>query len=423
MQRRPDSSLRPNHSEARRCGQNSSTRPMRPWLSRKPTRRSPSSRTRTGGHSGSGNSRARNAGIQYLRKTLPIGVPGPVLVTSSLSSRVSMGGFLSSNDRPDRDNRPIARREQERADNRACASHPVCDRKRQTRREGRKMNVIFRPGTPEDAAACGAICFEAFKSIASEHNFPWDFPSVEVATGLMRTLLAHPGFYSVVAEADGKVVGSNFLDERSLIAGIGPITVDPASQNQTIGRRLMLDVLERCTARGVLGVRLLQSAYHNRSLCLYTKLGFETRETVSKLNGAPLGISLPGYAVRPAVKADLSACNALCQRVHGHHRGGELEDAIEQGSARVVEHVGAISAYCTDIAFFAHAVAESNQGMKALIGAAPAFSGGGFLAPTGNGELFRWCLQNGLRLVHQMTLMTIGLYNEPAGAYLPSVIY
>jgi len=33
------------------------------------------------------------------------------------------------------------------------------------------------------------------------------------------------------------------------------------------------------------------------------------------------------------------------------------------------------------------------------------------------------CLANGFRLVMQMTLMTIGLYNEPAGAYLPSVLY
>jgi predicted N-acetyltransferase YhbS len=285
------------------------------------------------------------------------------------------------------------------------------------------MNVILRPGTPEDAAACGAICFEAFKSIASEHNFPWDFPSGEVPTGMMKTLLAHPGVYSVVAETDGKVVGSNFLDERSPIAGIGPITVDPASQNQTIGRRLMLDVIDRCARRDVAGVRLLQSAYHNRSLCLYTKLGFETRETVSKLNGAPLQTELPGYLVRPATPADLPVCNALCQRVHGHHRGGELKDAIDHGSARVVEHLGQITAYCTDIAFFAHAVAETNPGLKALIGAASAFPGGGFLVPTRNGELFRWCLQHRLRLVHQLTLMTVGLYNEPVGAYLPSVLY
>ena len=282
--------------------------------------------------------------------------------------------------------------------------------------------MILRPGTPDDASACGVICFEAFKAIASEHNFPWDFPTVEIATGLVEKLLAHPGFYSVVAERDGKVVGSNFLDERSPIAGIGPITVDPASQNQAIGRRLMFDVVERCARRGVPGVRLLQSAYHNRSLCLYTKLGFETRETVSKLDGAPPGVSLPGYVVRPATEADLPACNALCQRVHGHHRGGELGDAIDQGSARVVEHLGSITAYATDIAFFAHAVAETNDGLKALIGAASGFPGG-FLVPTRNGELFRWCLQHDLRLVHQMTLMTIGLYNEPTGAYLPSVLY
>jgi len=68
-------------------------------------------------------------------------------------------------------------------------------------------------------------------------------------------------------------------------------------------------------------------------------------------------------------------------------------------------------------------VGEANQDMKALIAAAPEIGGGGFLLPTRNSELFRWCLQNGLRLVHQMTLMTIGLYNEPAGAYLPSVLY
>jgi len=285
------------------------------------------------------------------------------------------------------------------------------------------MNLILRPGTPDDAATCGPIAFEAFKSISSEHNFPWDFPSPDTATGLLTQLLSSSGFYAVVAERDGKIVGSNFLDERGPIAGIGPITVDPASQNQTIGRRLMRAVLDRAADRRFAGVRLLQSAYHNRSLCLYTKLGFETREPISKLDGEPLGIGFPGYQVRPATQADLAACSALCQLVHGHHRDGELRDAIGEGTARVVDHLGKITAYATDTAFFGHAVAETNQGLEALIGAAPAFPGGGFLLPTRNGALFRWCLQNGLRLVHQMNLMTIGLYNEPAGAYLPSVLY
>ncbi|SRR5258708_7321593 len=285
------------------------------------------------------------------------------------------------------------------------------------------MSIVLRSGTPPDAAVCGPICFDAFKAIDDEHNFPWDFPSAAVATDLLTMMLSNPGFYSVVVENDGNVVGSNFLDERGSIAGVGPITVDPPSQNATIGRRLMEAVLDRASERHAAGVRLLQSAFHNRSLCLYTKLGFETRETISKMNGAPLGLRLSGYDVRPAGAADFAACNALCQRVHGHHRGGELNDAIKAGTARVVEHLGEITAYATDVGHFAHAIAENNQGLKALIGAATGFPGGGFLVPTRNSELFRWCLQNDLRLVHQMTLMTIGLYNEPNGAYLPSVLY
>ena len=59
----------------------------------------------------------------------------------------------------------------------------------------------------------------------------------------------------------------------------------------------------------------------------------------------------------------------------------------------------------------------------ALIAAAPSFPGTGCLLPTRNLELFAWCLASGLRLVEQMTLMTIGLYNEPDGAWLSSILY
>jgi|SRR5580692_7162976 hypothetical protein len=65
----------------------------------------------------------------------------------------------------------------------------------------------------------------------------------------------------------------------------------------------------------------------------------------------------------------------------------------------------------------------TNEDLKALIAAAPAFQGPGILVPTRNAGLFRWCLENGLRVVQPMTLMTVGLYNEPAGAYLPSILF
>lgn len=285
------------------------------------------------------------------------------------------------------------------------------------------MAISIRPAVAADAAACGAILYRAFQALAESHNFPPDFPSVDVATGLLSMLLASPGFYAVVAEDEGRIVGSNFADQRSQIAGIGPISVDPMVQNQGVGRSLMQAVVDHFAARNFPGIRLVQAAYHNRSLCLYTKLGFRTREPLSVIQGPPLNAKLPEYEVRPATKEDIAACNLLCRRVHGFDRDGELRDAIDAKTARVVEHMGRITGYAGDIAFFAHAVAETNQGLEALIGAAPAFPGPGFLLPTRNHQVFEWCLDRGLRLVMQTTLMTIGLYNEPAGAYLPSILY
>jgi len=285
------------------------------------------------------------------------------------------------------------------------------------------MHVALRRGKAEDAPRCGVICHDAFKAIADQHNFPPDFPAPDAAIELVERLLAHPGYYAVVAEVDGRIVGSNFLDERSTIAGIGPITVDPAAQNRAVGRQLMQHVLDRVGERGYPGVRLVQSAYHNRSLSLYTRLGFATREPLSTMQGAPLGVRMPGYTVRAATAADLDACNRLCARVHGHDRGGETREAIGQGAATVVEHDGRITGYATPIAFSGHAVGENNDALKALIGAAPAFPGPGFLLPTRNAELFRWCLDHGLRVVQPMTLMSVGLYNEPAGAFLSSILY
>jgi predicted N-acetyltransferase YhbS len=285
------------------------------------------------------------------------------------------------------------------------------------------LNIKLRTATAEDARQCGEICYRAFKTIADEHNFPADFASPELAVTALSGLIAHPHIYGVVAELDGQIVGSNFVDERSIIAGIGPITVDPSVQNRAIGHELMQHVLTRVEERRFAGVRLVQTAYHNRSLSLYVKLGFVAREPLSVVQGQPLGVQIPGYIVRQAKVEDLSACNKLCLRVHGHDRRGELHDAISNGTATLIEHNGRITGYATTIAFFGHAVGETNENLKALVSAAKEFLGPGFLVPTRNTELLRWCLEHGLRIVQPMTLMTIGLYNEPAGVFLPSVLF
>jgi GNAT superfamily N-acetyltransferase len=285
------------------------------------------------------------------------------------------------------------------------------------------MPVTLRAPQPADAPVLGDICYRAFKAVADAHNFPPDFPASQVAVGLMTNVIGRPDGYGVAAEADGGLVGSNFVDERNAIAGIGPITVDPEAQNEGIGRALMDDALRRCRERNVPGVRLVQAGYHMRSLSLYLKLGFEAREHLSCLQGPPIGAEIPGCVVRPASAADLAACNRLCFDVHGFERGAELAQAVERGMARVVERCGRVSGYATAVAFFGHAVGESNEDLMALIGAADAIGGAGVLIPTRNGALMRWLLAHGLRATQSMTLMSIGFYNEPNGAWLPSVIY
>lgn len=285
------------------------------------------------------------------------------------------------------------------------------------------MTPTIRGAVASDAPDCGRIIYHAFAALADHHRFPHDFPSVEAATGVASMLLSHPAFHGVVAEAGGQFVGCNFMDTRPPVLGIGPIAVDPAGQNQGVGRALMQAVIDRARGSDVASVRLVQAAYHNRSLCLYTRLGFQTREPLSVIQGPALGLRFPGYEVRPATTADIPDCDALCRAVHGFARGGELSDAIGAGAATVVEHLGRITGYATGIGFFAHAVARSDQDLKALIGAATGFSGPGFLLPTRNHEMFTWCLDHGLRLVMQMTLMSIGMYAEPRAAWLPSILY
>jgi predicted N-acetyltransferase YhbS len=285
------------------------------------------------------------------------------------------------------------------------------------------MNLTFRECQQEDAPACGEICFTAFKTIANDHNFPEDFPNAQVTTGMLTGLITHPGFYGVLAELDGEIVGSNFLDERSTIAGVGPITIASGLQKRNIGKELMANVIDRAREKGFAGVRLLQAAYNNSSLALYAKLGFNVQDSFVAMQGPSITYKIEGYDVRIALKDDMDACNSLCEYVHGHNRSGELSDALQHGTALVVEHDDRIVGYSTGLAYFGHSVAESNEGLKALISAVDQFQGPGILVPTSNHELFRWCLKHKLRVVHVMNLMSIGLYNEPKGSYLPSILY
>jgi predicted N-acetyltransferase YhbS len=294
-------------------------------------------------------------------------------------------------------------------------------------RTGTDVAVELREIEPADAEDCARIVYEAFGGIHDHHRFARDFPSVEAAEQLTSAFIAHPSIWGIVAESDGRIVGSNFVDERGPIRGLGPITVDPRAQTAGVGRRLMEVALER--GRKATGVRLLQDSFNVGSLSLYASLGFEVKELAVVMRGKPRSGPAAGIEVRPLGECDLQGCEDLCLRVHGFERTNELRDAIQVPvlSPFVAVRDGRITAYATTLTFFpaAYAVAETEDDMRALIVGALAAGGepASFLVPTQQADFFRWCLDQGLRVVKPMTYMAIGEYREPSGCWIPSVLY
>ena len=73
--------------------------------------------------------------------------------------------------------------------------------------EEQEKDSTLGAGRSENAETAGQLCYEAFKAIANEHNFPADFPSSEDAVGLLTSLLSRGDVYSVVADTERRVVG------------------------------------------------------------------------------------------------------------------------------------------------------------------------------------------------------------------------
>lgn len=284
------------------------------------------------------------------------------------------------------------------------------------------MTMKLRSVQMGDIQSCGKVMYEAFTDIAQRHNFSPDFPNPAAAEGLLSDLLNAPAFDAFVAEEEGRILGSIFVSRRSPVGGISILTIDPKAQNRGIGRGLLQHGMGFLAEQGHTRQQIIQVGYHNRSLCLYAKAGFIASEMLSNMTGKPIKANIPSRRVRRTSESDAAACNALCRKVQGFDREHEVAHAIARGTAAVVESNGRITGYTTGVGFVGHGVGETNEDLKALIASADGFTGPGILIPTSNGELFRWCLDNGLRVVQQMTLMDTHPSRPTNGVYWPAVL-
>ncbi|KAK4688198.1 hypothetical protein P7C73_g1903, partial [Tremellales sp. Uapishka_1] len=295
----------------------------------------------------------------------------------------------------------------------------------------KRSQITIRPATVDDAAACGRITHDAFSTISADHGYPSDFPSAEEAFEFLSAMFSTSGYHGLVAEhhAEGQegaqTAGSCVVGEQDVVQSIGPISVDTHLQKSGTGRRLLEAAISRMRSNGAIGMRLVGAAFNNGSFSLYTSLGFDVREPLSCLQGRTHTRHVEGCVVRPATAADMADCNTLSRKIHGFARESMLSQAVSDGTARVVSREGKVTGYATSLGYFGHATAETNLDIQALLADVDSgsFESAGILVPTRNSDLLRWCLANGLRVVQPMTLMTMGFYREPAGAWLPSVLY
>ena len=290
------------------------------------------------------------------------------------------------------------------------------------------MSLVIRPKEYNDAKNCGKIGYQAHKTISSAHGYPSEQPSEEFGIELIRSLLENPNSWGVLAERQGKTLGSIFLHKfpPSPVAVIGPLTVHPSAEGGGVGRMLMDAALTQAYEQNYDQIRLVQSPSHIRSFVLYTKCGFTLREPLLLMQGQPLkNINNTSSANFHPVRNDndVSVCNELCKSVHGFSRELELRQAKDQGVATMIEQDGVVTGYAAGLGILGHAVAKSNEELKALIINASAILGPGFFVPARNHELVNWLFKNAFQIGWPANLMTIGPYQDPVTPFLPSLAY
>ena len=285
------------------------------------------------------------------------------------------------------------------------------------------MTIQIIPVEPGHVAELGRICFEAFGALQDRHGVERDFDSVETATMLIGMFASRADFAGFAAIKGRTLVGSNFLGFSDPVAGVGPITIRPETQSAGVGRALMIAVMDEARRRGVHQVRLQQEAINTVSLSLYTKLGFDWRESCALMRLAPAEADHP--LVRPATADDLPEIDRVSIRHYHASRKNEVAWMLKAGMPGFVfrDPGGQVSGYYLP-GFIGHGFAESADGLAALMLHAARYAPPPFLralVPLGEVALHRALLKGGCRTIKLFNYMTTGAYERPRSAWVPSI--
>ena len=284
------------------------------------------------------------------------------------------------------------------------------------------MALELVPATRERIPRLSRICHEAFSALHDRFGIERDIPNAEVGEMIISQTVERPDYTGVMAVLDGEVVGSNFLLHADEVAGVGPITVDPAVQSKGIGKALMQWVIDEARRREIRQVRLFQEALNTTSLSLCTALGFDWRDSAALMQATPAAEDDP--AVRPLEGRDLEAVAALSRESYGFSRAGDAAQLLEwQVPGFVRERNGEVTGYLF-ATLFGHAGAEGDEDLLSLAAQAarhlpPPLAR--FICPMGRPVLYRKALAEGHRTLKMLSYMSLGDFIPPQGFFFPSI--
>ena len=134
--------------------------------------------------------------------------------------------------------------------------------------------VSISTGAKQDCADCAILLTEQLR----EHDV---HGSAESLRGLLEQVVADEqhGFVQV-ARAEGRIVGVAYVATILSVEHTGPVAwleelyVTPAWRQKGVGSALLVSVLERAQAAGMVAVDLEIDAGHSRAASLYQRTGF-----------------------------------------------------------------------------------------------------------------------------------------------------
>ena len=284
------------------------------------------------------------------------------------------------------------------------------------------MALELVPATAEEIPTLSRICHEAFSALHDRCGLERDIPDIAVGEMIITPVVKRPDYTGVMAVLDGQIVGSNFLLHADEVAGVGPITVDPAVHSRGIGRALMQWAIDEARRRSIRQTRLFQEAINTTSLSLYTSLGFDWRDSAALMQAMPAEADDP--TIRPITADDLPAIAHLSRETFGFSRENDAAQwiALElPGFIRILDGKPVGYLFAT---LFGHAGAINDANLFALAGHAarhlpPPLAR--FICPMAVPGLYRAALAAGHRTLKVLSYMSLGEYVAPRGAHFPSI--